>query len=79
MWYFTIKQQDLSNAQYQSMQKFSELAEVEIFNEPYYNFCLFEVEASEYKSVMDYLDMEGVIYVLSSARHTRDELLDSMQ
>ncbi len=78
MWYFTIKQHNLSNSQYQSMQKLSELTEVEIFNEPYYNFCVFEVESDKYKRVMDYLDMEGVSYDLSPDRPTRDELLASM-
>ncbi len=79
MWYFTIKQHDLNNSQYQSMQKYAELTEVEIFNEPYYNFCVFEVDTEKYKPVMDYLDREGVTYNLSADRPTREELLANMQ
>jgi hypothetical protein len=79
MWYFTIKQKDLSNKQYQSMQKLAEQAEVILFNEPYDNFCLFDVKKERYQRVMDFLDMEGISYSLTPAKPTRDELLASMQ
>jgi hypothetical protein len=78
MWYFTIKQKDLSNKQYQSMQKLAEQAEVIPFNEPYDNFCLFDVKKERYQRVMDFLDMEGISYSLTPSKPTRDELLDSM-
>lgn len=79
MWYFTIKQSDLTNKQYQQMQKFASLTEVEVFNEPYYNVCIFQIAKDTYKNVMDYLDIEGVAYVLSPDKPTRDELLESMR
>ena len=79
MWYFTIKQQDLNNKQYQSMQGLAEQTEVISFNEPYHNFCLFDVKKERYQRVMDFLDMEGISYALSSNRPTRDELLESMK
>ncbi|MDO1450390.1 hypothetical protein Q0590_29210 [Rhodocytophaga aerolata] len=79
MWYFTIKQQDLTTKQYQSMQRLAELTEVIAFNEPYYNFCLFDVKKERYQRVMDFLDMEGISYSLSPHKPSRDELLESMQ
>jgi hypothetical protein len=79
MWYFTIKQHDLNNKQYQSMQKLAELTEVISFNEPYHNFCLFDVKKERYQRVMDFLDMEGISYTLAPSRPTRDQLLDSMR
>ncbi len=79
MWYFTIKQHDLRNAPYQQLQKLASLTEVEVFNEPYYNFCIFEVATENYKETMDYLDAEGITYSLSASKPTRDELLESMR
>lgn len=79
MWYFTVKQQDLNNKQYQSMQALAELTEVINFSEPFHNFCLFDVKKERYQRVMDFLDMEGISYALSASRPTRDELLASMQ
>jgi hypothetical protein len=79
MWYFTIKQSDLSNKQYQQMQKYASLTEVEVFNEPYYNFCVFQITKETYKAVMDYLDVEGVSYSLTPDKPKRDDLLDSMK
>ena len=79
MWYFTVKQQDLSNKQYQSMQKLAELTEVISFNEPYTNVCLFDVKKERYQRVMDFLDMEGIHYSLSPTRPTRDQILDSQR
>jgi hypothetical protein len=79
MWYFIIKQSDLNNKQYQSMQKLAELTEVITFNEPYHNFCLFDVIKERYQRVMDFLDMEGIRYSLSASKPTREELLDTMR
>jgi hypothetical protein len=79
MWYFTIKQQDLTNKQYRSMQALAELTEVITFNEPYDNFCVFDVKKERYQRVMDFLDMEGISYNLSPGRPTREELLESMR
>lgn len=79
MWYFTIKQAGIPAKQYQQLQKFSELTEVEIFNEPYENYCIFEVETLRYQQVMDFLDREGIAYQLSGNRPTREELLESMK
>jgi hypothetical protein len=79
MWYFIIKQSDLTNKQYQSMQKLAELTEVMTFNEPYHNFCLFDVRKERYQRVMDFLDMEGISYSLSASKPSREELLDTMR
>lgn len=61
------------------MQKYASLTEVEVFNEPYYNFCIFHIPKETYQVVMDYLDMEGVSYSLTSDKPKRDDLLDSMK
>ncbi len=79
MWYFTIKQGDFTNKQYQQMQKIASLTEVEVFNEPYYNFCIFQVVKEKYRDAMDFLDMEGITYALSPDKPTRDELLENMK
>ncbi|GAA4399597.1 hypothetical protein GCM10023187_11730 [Nibrella viscosa] len=79
MWYFTIKQQAIKNLQYQQMQKIAGLTEVEIFNEPYENYCLFEVARERYREFIDYLDLEGIAYEVSPDKPTRDKLLDSMR
>lgn len=77
MWYFTIKQQNVTNEQYQSLQKKATLTEVELFNEPYDNLYLFEVE--HYKAFVDYLDLEGLTYEVASERPSRSELMAGMQ
>lgn len=79
MWYFTIKQQTIKNRQYQEMQKIASLTEVEIFNEPYENYYLFEVHRERYRDFIDYLDLEGIAYDVSPDRPSRDKLLDSMR
>lgn len=78
MWYFTIRQAAIDRKQYQYMQQLAELTEVEIFNEPYENYCVFEVETERYQQMMDYADKEGIIYSLSASRPGRDELLAGM-
>ncbi|GAB3336834.1 hypothetical protein GCM10027299_47230 [Larkinella ripae] len=77
MWYFTIRQDDLSNEQYQLLQQKANLTEVEIFNEPYDNLCLFEVE--QYRAFVDTLDLEGLDYRVVNERPTRQDLLESMR
>lgn len=79
MWYFIIKRDSIKNNQYQQMQKLAELTEVEMFSEPYDNYCLFEVTKEKYREAMDYLDIEGVSYKLANNRPSRDELLASMK
>ncbi len=79
MWYFIIKQQALKNQQYQRLQKLAALTEVEVFNEPYENLCLFDVEADRYKNFMDFLDLEGIAYEVSPSKPTRDQLLEGMK
>ena len=77
MWYFTVKQSEVTNEQYQHLQKRATLTEVEIFNEPYDNLYLFEVE--HYKDFVDLLDVEGIVYEVSSDRPNRSELMAGMQ
>ncbi|MGV3560167.1 hypothetical protein [Larkinella arboricola] len=79
MWYFTVRQNDLSNEQYQLLQKKAKLTEVEIFNEPYDNLCLFEVEREEYSQFVDTLDLEGLRYEVVSERPSRQQLLEGMR
>lgn len=79
MWYFIIKQQTLKNPQYQRLQKLAALTEVEVFNEPYENLCLFDVETDQYKNFMDFLDLEGIAYEVSPAKPSRDQLLEGMK
>jgi hypothetical protein len=79
MWYFIIKQPELTHDQYVGLQKKAKLTEVEVYNEPYTNLCLFEVERDRYKEFVDYLDLEGVRYDVASDRPSRSELLESMQ
>ena len=79
MWYFIIKQQAIRNQQYARLQKLAALTEVELFNEPYENYCLFDVQTDKYKEFMDLLDLEGIAYELSPTKPTRDQLLDNMK
>ena len=75
MWYFTIKQRALKTPQYQQLQKIAYLTEVELFNEPYENMCVFEVKSERYQQAMDYLDLEGIRYDVSTEKPDRDQLL----
>ena len=79
MWYFTIPQNDLSNSQYKSLQQKAVLTEVEIFNEPYDNLCLFEVEGEQYRHFVDALDLEGLNYEVDRERPTRKQLVERMR
>jgi hypothetical protein len=79
MWYFSIRQKKLSNQQFQLLQKSAVLTEIEIFNEPYENLCLFEVERAQYRQFVDTLDLEGLDYEVVSERPTRKQLLDNMR
>ncbi len=53
--------------------------EIEIFNDPYDNYCRFEVEKDQYKDFMDYLDLEGIRYEVSTDKPSRDQLLEGMR
>ncbi|RCR70848.1 hypothetical protein [Larkinella punicea] len=79
MWYFTIRKNDLSNQQCQLLQQKAVLTEVELFNEPYENLCLFEVEGNNYRHFVDALDLEGLDYEVVSERPTRTQLLNKMR
>ena len=79
MWYFTVRQNDLSTEQYQMLQKKAKLTEVEIFNEPYANLCLFEVDREDYRQFVDTLDLEGLNYDVVNERPTRQQLLERMR
>ncbi|MES2731428.1 MAG: hypothetical protein V4714_06755 [Bacteroidota bacterium] len=79
MWYFTIKQRELSNEQHQQLRKRTNFMEIEAFSDPYPNYCLFEVDSENYLDTMNYLDLEGIVYGASTHRPQRDELLDRMQ
>jgi hypothetical protein len=72
MWYFILKQDDLKPDTYLTLQQKSSLTEVEIFNEPYPNRCVFTV--ADYATFVDTLDRLGLTYNLSSHRPTRDNL-----
>ena len=79
MWYFIVKQQVLKNQQYQRLQKLAALTEVEVFNEPYENLCVFDVVPEKYKDFMDFADLEGISYEVSPTKPSRDQLLEGMQ
>lgn len=79
MWYFLIRQQNVSYEQYQALQRKAALTEVELFNEPYENWYVLSVEKEMYAAFVDELDREGVVYDLRSDRPTRDELLNLMR
>jgi hypothetical protein len=74
MWYFILNQDDLKTETYLTLQQKATLTEVEIFNEPYPNRCLFTVD--EYIIFVDTLDRLGLAYDLKSHRPTREELLN---
>lgn len=75
MWYFVIKQDDLSTAQFQTLQKKALLTEAETFNEPYPNLYIFEVARENYPAFVDYLDLEGIRYENSTTKPTREDLI----
>lgn len=77
MWYFILKQDDLKPEPYRALQKRAALTDVEPFNEPYQNLCLFTVE--DYASFVDALDLEGLRYEVVSHRPTREELLEGQK
>jgi hypothetical protein len=79
MWYFIIQQDDLSTPQYQALQKKASLTEVETFNQPYSNRCLFDVERDRYADFVDYLDLEGIHYEAVTTKPSREELLNQMR
>jgi hypothetical protein len=79
MWYFTVKKEDLEAGPYKHLQKLASSTEVELFSEPYYNFCIFEVDKDRYRDCMDYLDREGITYELNPVKPTRDDLLAGMR
>lgn len=79
MWYFLIRQNTLDTIHYQALQKQAVLTEVDLFNEPYENWCIFSVEKDDYNSFMDYLDREGISYELTTDRPSHAELLDRMR
>lgn len=79
MWHFIIQQDDLSPNQYQALQKKAALTEVEPFNEPYPNLCVFDVERGNYSDFVDCLDLEGVHYEVVTAKPTREQLLNQMR
>ena len=79
MWHFIIQQDDLSTAQYQALQKKAALTEVEPFNEPHPNLCVFDVERENYPEFVDYLDLEGIRYETVTLKPTREQLRNQMQ
>jgi hypothetical protein len=79
MWYFTIKQHDLKNKHNQYLHKTANLVEVEMFSEPFDNYCVFEFESEQYPDVMNYLDLEGITYEATTSRPRREDLLDRMK
>jgi hypothetical protein len=79
MWYFTIRQDDLKNEQHQRMRKIAHEIEIEIFNEPYHNLCIFELESDQYSEAMNYLDLEGITYEATTSRPKREDLLEKMR
>lgn len=78
MWHFIIQQDDLSTAQYQTLQKRAAHTEVEPFNEPHPNLCVFDVERENYPDFVDYLDLEGVHYEATTVKPSREQLLSQM-
>lgn len=79
MWHFIIQQDDLSTSQFQALQKKAALTETEAFNEPHPNLYVFDVERENYPAFVDYLDLEGIRYATTTAKPTREQLLDPMR
>ncbi len=77
MWYFILKQDDLKPEPYRALQKKAVQTDVEPFNEPFDNLCLFTVE--EYADFVDALDLEGLRYDVQSHRPSREQLLEQLR
>lgn len=74
MWYFTLTKDELSNEQYQALQKKAVLTEVENFQEPYTTVCIFEVDPDRYAEFIDFLDLERLDYSVAAERPDREAL-----
>ncbi len=79
MWYFLIRQGNVSYEQYRALQRKAALTEVELFNDPYENWYVLSVEKEHYTAFVDQLDRQGIVYDLRSDRPLRDELLSFMR
>ena len=77
MWYFIPKQADLKPEPYRQLQQKAVQTEVEPFNEPFDNLCVFTVEA--YALFVDALDLEGLAYTVLNQRPSRDQLLGKLR
>ena len=77
MWYFILKQDDLKPDPYRALQQKAVQTEVEPFNEPFDNLCLFTVE--DYAVFVDALDLEGLRYEVQSQRPSREQLLEQLR
>ena len=77
MWYFILKQDDLKPDQYRALQQKAAQTDVELFNEPYANLCLFTVE--DYSTFVDALDLAGLAYDVQSQPPSRDQLLEQQR
>lgn len=77
MWYFILKQDDLKPEPYRTLQQKAMQTEVEPFNEPFDNLCLFTVE--DYGAFVDALDLEGLRYDVHNQRPSRDRLLEQLR
>lgn len=77
MWYFILKQDDLKPEPYRALQKQATLTEVEPFNEPHDNLCLFTVD--DYAAFVDALDLLGLRYEVVRQRPTREQLLNRLR
>lgn len=77
MWYFILKQDELKPEPYRTLQTKATLTEVEPFNEPYDNLCLFTV--TDYASFVDTLDVLGLRYDVLRQRPTREQLLEHLR
>lgn len=79
MWYFLIRQGNVSYEQYRALQRKAALTEVELFNDPYENWYVLSVEKERYSAFVDQLDRQGIVYDLRNDRPLRDELLNLMR
>ena len=77
MWYFILKQDDVKPEPYRELQQKAVQTEVEPFNEPFDNLCLFTVE--DYAPFVDALDLEGLAYEAVSQRPSRNQLLGRLR
>ena len=77
MWYFILKQDDLKPEPYRALQKKTLQCEVEPFNEPFDNLCIFTVD--DYAAFVDALDLGGLNYEAVNQRPSRDQLLERLR